>query len=132
MPCPIQIVGNQLLLKLDLQNPVFVNELVTAILGISTDSMDEDKKKKTVDECLSIMWNFIGSHAKEKFGFPDDTRILSIQKYPDVGVKFPDVKDKLEACYQAFLLEIEKSWVEEEPAADETKTDDNKLPDFDF
>jgi hypothetical protein len=132
MSCPIQIVGNPLLAKLDLQNPAFVNELVTAILGISTDAMDEDKKKKTVDECLSIMWNFIGSHAKEKFGFPDDTRILSIQKYPDVGVKFPDVKDKLEQCYQAFLLEIEKSWVEEEPGAEVAKEEDDKLPDFDF
>lgn len=132
MPCPIQIIGNPLLAKLDLQNPAFINELVTAILGISTDSMDEDKKKKTVDECLSIMWNFIGSHAKEKFGFPDDTRILSVQKYLDVGVKFPDVNVKLEQCYQAFLLEIEKSWVEEEPETEGQKTEDNKLPDFDF
>ena len=131
MPCPIQIVGNPLLSKLNLQNPAFVNELVTAILGISTDSMDEDKKKKTVDECLSIMWNFIGSHAKEKFGFPDDTRILSIQKYPDVAIKFPDVKDKLEECYQAFLLEIEKSWVEEDPS-EETPKKEDKLPDFNF
>jgi hypothetical protein len=131
MPCPIQIVGNPLLAKLDLQNPAFINELVTAILGISTDSMDADKKQRTVDECLSIMWNFIGSHAKEKYGFPDDTRILSIQKYPDVAVKFPDVKEKLEQCYQAFLLEIEKSWVEE-PETETEKIDEDKMPDFDF
>jgi hypothetical protein len=100
------------------QTAEFVNNLVIAMLGVAISDIVEDKREEMVKKCLQMFNDFIVGYFQENFTPIDVTRLKAAQAYPenDMFGKFPDLAEKFEKAYQAFLKQVELSW-QEEPEA---------------
>jgi hypothetical protein len=89
----------------------FTHNLVFAMLGIKLGDYENSKQDEIVGECFAVYREFTLDFFMTNY--PE----FDLNNFPDVGQsKLKDLKvgsnlkPKLDNCYQAFLVELSKSW----------------------
>jgi len=83
----------------------FVNDIVRLVLGIDIVDIPEEDQEKQIQDCLEIYSSFVLSYIEAKYGKTDATKLKISQSAQGVDIfsKNPDLVDKLEEAFKAFV-----------------------------
>lgn len=109
--------------KLDPALTDFVQALVLAITGFHIEEIPDGKKEEIVKDCVEFFTSYIVAWVEENYDKKDAIRLkVGYETGENIFEKYPDLEQKYDEAYQAFVKMLEKNLEEEKAKIDENKT----------
>lgn len=103
----------------------FVEALVLAITGFKIEEIPEDKRDEIVTDCIELFTKFILEYVETNYEKKDSLRLKAgYETGEDVFTKFPDLKEKYEAAYKAFIEMLEENLEQEKAEFEKQQKED--------
>lgn len=90
----------------------FVANLVRASLGYDIEELPNQERPEIIAKCINIFKDFILNYVGTKYGQKDMLRLKAMYQ-GDSAFSFdknPDLSDKFDEAYDAFLDNLETTW----------------------
>ncbi|NJL97052.1 hypothetical protein HC864_04565 [Candidatus Gracilibacteria bacterium] len=81
----------------------FINSLVKAITGLPIENFTPTKQSEVQKQAYLIYQNFIYNYFNQNFDKKDLLRIQNLDSEPNTITKFPELRNKFDQAYWAFL-----------------------------
>lgn len=100
----------------------FVEALVLAITGFKLEEIPEEKREEIVSDCIELFTKFILEYVEVNYSKKDALRLKAgYETGEDVFTRFPDLKEKYETAYKAFIEMLEENLEQEKAEYEKQK-----------
>ena len=101
----------------------FVEALVVAITGFHIKEIPSEKREEIVKDCVEFFTGYIVSWVEENHNKKDAIRLkVGYETGENVFKKYPELEEKYDEAYAAFVKMLEENLKEDEQKAKEDET----------